>query len=294
MLWYLPILIFISSISWADPRREAESILAKFSHITPKIARLDKISHSFLGLPYGKNGPLGEGANGRYDQDPLYRFDTFDCTTYVETITALALANNVDEFEFHQDHIRYEKGEINYLKRNHFTDLQWIPNNIENGYFSEITYNMVPQDYVFLASALINFPNWLKFHKIEQIVIPNAPHDQRQELLDELKLQAYQFQVKTARVPYIPINDVIKNNSLLDNIPSGSIINFVRPNWDLTQQYGTHQNISHQGFVFKRDKTLVLRHASVSGMVEEVKLIDYLKKFQNHPTLKGIHFLKIN
>ena len=52
---------------------------------------IDKISSSFKEIEYSLN-PLGE--NFGIDNDPLYRFDKFDCLTYVETVLALHFAKN--------------------------------------------------------------------------------------------------------------------------------------------------------------------------------------------------------
>lgn len=291
--FFLLLLISIST-AFASPREEAREILSRFAQETSVQKRLDLISKIFVGFPYGKGGPLGEGENGRYDQDPLYRFDAFDCTTYVETIMALALARDVNEFESHQDKIRYEDGMVDYLKRNHFTDLQWIPNNIENGYMNEFTYEVVPRHEVKIAKALINFPGWIRSHKINQIVVPHAPAEERQSRLEELHSLATSFSTSVARVPYVEISRILAKPSILNNIPSGAVVNFVRPNWDLTEAAGTHQNISHQGFLFRIGKVLYLRHASTSGTVEQLPFIDYLAKFRNHATLKGVHFMTVN
>lgn len=252
------------------------------------------MSKTFLGLPYGKGGPLGEGPEGRYDQDPLYRFDTFDCTTFVETIMALALSRDVNEFESRLDHIRYKDGVVDYFSRNHFTDLQWIPFNIENGYMSELTYEVAKSSEIQIAEALINYPAWVLSHKINQIIVPEATLEEKERLLEELKSRAGEFSPEVARLPYISIAQIVAKPSLLKKIPSGTVVNFVRPNWDLTQVAGTHQNISHQGFLFRIKNVLYLRHASTTGFVEEVPFLTYLKRFQNHPTLKGIHLMKVN
>jgi hypothetical protein len=279
---------------FAGPREEAEAIILRFNQETDDSVRLELISRIFLNYPYGKGGPLGEGENGKYDQDPLYRFDTFDCTTYVETIMALALSRSTDEFEDLLKNIRYENGEIDYLKRNHFTDLQWIPANIENGVFSELTYDVGSQADVLIAEALINFPGWLLSHKVEQLKVPSASNQELEVLLRELKEESRNFRAQTAKVPYLSINELLQRPDLLEKIPSGTVVNFVRPNWDLTSSAGTHQNISHQGFLFRIKGSLYLRHASTTGKVEELPLAEYLKRFLNHPTLKGIHLLKIN
>ena len=292
MYKFLVLLVLSQSLAFAGPREEAQDILLRFKAETSITARLDLISKIFIGLPYGQGGPLGEGPDGRYDQDPLYRFDTFDCTTYVETIMALALARDVNEFENHLDKIRYENGDVDYLKRNHFTDLQWIPFNIENGYMTEI--NSVVTSQIKIAQAVINFPNWLRTIKISEIKVPMASESERAELLEELHSLASNYQSSIARVNYLEINMLVKKPLLLNKIPTGTIVNFVRPNWDLTDVIGTHQNISHQGFLFKKGNIVYLRHASTTGKVMEVPFIQYLKKFENHATMKGIHLMSLN
>jgi hypothetical protein len=294
MINFLLLLTLSSTQLFAGPREDVEILLNRFQHETELNHRLDQISKNFLGLPYGKNGPLGEGMNGRYDQDPLYRFDTFDCTTYVETMMALALSRDVNEFETFLDEIRYQDGDVHYLKRNHFTDLQWIPFNVQNGYMKEINHLVAPPSEIKIAEALINFPAWLRSHKIEQIIVPEASQEERLSILQELHGEAMNFQTQMARVTYIPISTLVARPALLNKIPTGTVVNFVRPNWDLTTTTGTHQNISHQGFLFYVGKVIYLRHASTAGKVEELPFINYLKRFQNHSTMKGIHLMQVN
>ena len=64
-----------------------------FQHIS-LADRILKIGEVFLGRPYVR-GALGEGPDGRFDKNPLFRFDCFDCLTYVNTVLALALADHV-------------------------------------------------------------------------------------------------------------------------------------------------------------------------------------------------------
>jgi hypothetical protein len=294
MLKFLLVLILGQVMAWAGPREEAIALLSLNSPQT-LTARIDFFSSKFIGLPYGDGGPLGEGAQGRYDQDPLYRFDTFDCTTYVETVLSLALTRHVTEFEEKMDDIRYENGVVDYLKRNHFPSLQWIPNNIANGTLKEINHLVLPKSEWLLAEAVINLPGWLKKIKIEEIKMPNAPLEERQERLLELQAEAAHVSPMMARLNYLPISILLTKPEVLKNIPHGAIVNFVRPNWDLTDLIGTHMNVSHQGFVFKKGKDVYLRHASSGGdkRVTETLLLDYLKKYENHPSLKGIHLMQI-
>ena len=292
MTYIFFLLISLSAI--ASPREEAQDLLAKFQSQESLAERINLFSRSFLNLPYGKGGPLGEGDEGRYDQDPLYRFDTFDCTTYVETVVALALTRKVDDFENEMDQIRYENGEVDYLKRNHFPSLQWIPNNIKNGILSEINHLVLPTSQRKIAEAVINLPGWLKAIKIEEIKIPMASLEERQNILEELQGLASEYVPVVATLEYLPISTLLAKPQELKKIPHGTIVNFVRPNWDLTQEVGTHMNVSHQGFIFRMGEKIILRHASTSGKVMEISLIEYLKKFENHPTMKGIHLMQVN
>lgn len=289
------LLCLFSLSAFASSREQAEKLLSKIAREDNISLRMDQVSNSFLDLPYGDGGPLGEGETGRFDQDPLYRFDTFDCTTFVETVVSLALSKNVDEFEDNMNRIRYEKGEIDYLTRNHFPSLQWIPNNIENGMLKEINDQILSLPEQRLAEAVIDLPNWLKHIKIEEIQVPLATLEEKQNLLQELHDLSVNYSPVVARLNYLPISTLLVKPEVLKLIPHGSVVNFVRPNWDLTASIGTHMNVSHQGIIFQRRNGTYLRHASVSGIkkVMEVPLFDYLKKFENHPTLKGIHLMQV-
>lgn len=284
----------LSFTAFAGPREEAEAYLLSISEVSSTVKRMDLASAKFLGLPYGKGGPLGEGPQAKFDQDPLYRFDTFDCTTFVETIVSLALTHNVDDFESHMNKIRYENGEVGYLTRNHFPSLQWIPNNVSNGVLKEINDAIIPRRQQKLAQAWVNVGGWLSKHKIDQIVVPAARLEEKEILLQELKDLAPLYPPKLATLNYIEIQKLVSRPSLLKRIPHGSIVNFVRPNWDLTEGGGTHMNVSHQGFLFRKGNVLYLRHASTTGLVKEEVFLDYLKKFVNHATLKGIHLMKVD
>mgnify|MGYP003574900810 CR=1 FL=1 len=294
MTKFILLLLLSSSYVFASHSEDAQKYLDELRDITTRLERLDTASQKFVGLPYGQGGPLGEGEDGRYDRDPLYRFDTYDCTTFVETMVSLARSFDLSTFEQEMNDIRYENGEVGYLTRNHFTDLAWIPNNVRNGLLSEINNLVLPVNQQKTAEALINLPGWLKSLKITDIKAPLITDAERLTLLEELHAEAQHYSPVVAKLPYIAIATVLARPSILTKIPHGAIVNFVRPNWDLTEVAGTHQNISHQGFLFWKGKKLYLRHASTSGSVREDLFIDYLKKFANHATLKGIHLMKMN
>ncbi len=74
---------------------------------------------SFLGARY-LNSPLGEEIAP--DNDPLIRFDAFDCTTFVETVIADNSLKKLNK-------IRYKNGQVVFVNRNHFIETDWLQNN---------------------------------------------------------------------------------------------------------------------------------------------------------------------
>jgi hypothetical protein len=283
--------LLLVGFAWAGPAEEARDLLLKHRQVSGLTARIEAFSAEFLGLPYGSGGPLGEGVDGRYDQDPLYRFDTFDCTTYVETVLSLARSSGLDQFERRMDEIRYENAVVDYVTRNHFPSLDWIPNNIRNGLFQDPTVELTPPAVLREARATIDKPTYYSFMKADMLRVSGLSPTEREERAQEWRQEGARFRPEVATLNYVPINWVVANPSWTQNLASGMVVNFVRPNWDLRHLIGTHMNVSHQGFVIRRGSQLYLRHASTSGKVSEVLLLDYLRPFVNHATLKGVHFL---
>ncbi len=259
--------------------------------------RLEIVSGHFLGKPY-RLGALGEGKNARYDQSPLYRTDSFDCETFVDTVLAIALSNNMTEFKQTLRKIRYQQGQIQFIKRNHFTDLDWNRNNQHQGYLKDITPRFKDshhQKITLLATATINKPSWYHHLTTANIKLRHPNATQQEIRLLELQKQGSQLPVAESTIPYIPLTRLFlpnghPNKSLFAQIPNAAIIEIIRPNWDLRDQIGTCLNVSHLGFVFWKNKQLIFRQAStIYQRIVDVPLIDYLKQAQSSPTIKGIN-----
>lgn len=259
--------------------------------------RIDWISKHFLGRVY-KLGALGEGAKAHYDQYPQYRVDAFDCDTFVNTVLSLALADSVESFKQCQKMDRYKDGKVAYIRRNHFTSLDWNINNQKRGILKDITFDIKDQKnqpVAIYAEALIDKPNWYAHKNLSTIRVQNVDKIKQQELLDELKKKGNLLAVTTSKIPYLPFTALFtKENKpdlyLFSQIPHGAIIQIVRPNWDLREMIGTSLNVSHLGFAIRDKGQLFFREASSQlGKVVDVPLIDYLKEAQSSPTIKGIN-----
>ncbi len=263
----------------------------------PLPVRIARISNAFLGAPY-KADIFGEGDAGKYDKDPVFRFDGFDCTTYIETVCALAMARNVDDFKKIITRMRYKKGKISFVTRNHFPSMDWIPENTRQGLIKDITSQVAGRYGIHTAIAIIDKQSWYKHLSLSRLSpIPATPAAQAAQL-KALQNEGKSFKPERASLPYIGLDvlfiDGKPNATLFDAIPSGAIINIVRPNWNLSHSIGTHINVSHQGFAIREENgTLLFRHAKAGKtlQVSQEPLTDYLHQFIGSKTIKGINIL---
>jgi len=128
----------------ADPRglsrRRVEQLLSETKRVDSASRRIDFLSRQFLGHPYKPNPLIGSA-----DTAEVFTasFDGFDCVTYIETVVALARASNVDDFTEWLRKIRYERGRIEWQRRNHYMT-QWIRNNVRDAIIKPVSMPAVP------------------------------------------------------------------------------------------------------------------------------------------------------
>ena len=188
--------------------------------------------------------PLGEGEQGLFSKNPLYRFDGFDCTTFVETVLALARSENAEAFRTSMNQIRYKEGRISYETRNHFPSLDWIPNNTRAGVVKDIT-GVIAGENTKWAQTWIDKGAWYR------------KKGEAYSALSKL------FSPELAQLPYISKDDLLNRPALVDRIPSGSIFHVVRMNWDAAAEAaGTPLDVSHMGFLVREQGVLYMIHAS--------------------------------
>jgi Protein of unknown function (DUF1460) len=121
-------------------RRRVEQLLSKTKYERSAVSRIDVLSRQFLGYPYKPNPLIGSAGTAEMFTASL---DEFDCVTYIETIVALARAYKVDDFIEWLRKIRYERGRIQWEKRNHYMTL-WIRNNVRKGIVRPVSMPAVP------------------------------------------------------------------------------------------------------------------------------------------------------
>ncbi|MFI4956061.1 MAG: N-acetylmuramoyl-L-alanine amidase-like domain-containing protein [Gammaproteobacteria bacterium] len=283
----------------------------KYASQGDKIAYLSRL---FIDGPKAARmewGPLGEGAYCDYNCKPLYRFDAFDCTTFVEMMLALATTDATGDADYtlksfkHQVlDIRYSNPKkISYLTRNHFPEVDWIPHNTRQGGLLTDMTGGLGIDPVETPAAVINKKNWYAHKKLSDICIwddrCDAPIKDQKAKLAELQKAGQLIPNENVMMLYIPVKDVLRSKvNIVANIPNGSIIQFIRPNWNASS---THMHVAHQGIVVQDAAGTWLHHASsAAGEMHREKLMEYLEHFRHcglitkpEMCVEGINILRL-
>ncbi|HEY4223669.1 MAG TPA: N-acetylmuramoyl-L-alanine amidase-like domain-containing protein [Myxococcota bacterium] len=215
----------------------AESVVAAnvAAKKKPLAERIVDVTAPFLGAPY-RLSPLGEGPGHAPDEDPLIRYDAFDCTTFVETAMALSLADNLDEAKRLLDVIRYQDGKIDYLARRHFPEAEWIPELTRLGFLKDITREVGGAD-VKVESKKIDLAVWKKSSNEHT---PKLPDD---------RIPSGTFS--------LDVWPLAQAKAGADKIPAGTIIHIVRVDFS-----NEPVRVTHQGIVIVKDGKRYLRHAA--------------------------------
>ncbi len=223
--------------------------------------RIDAVSSLFVGTPYVEF-PLGEGGDGPEPQ-ARWRLDGVDCQTFVETVLSLANAKSTAHAKALLDDIRYSKPPLSFAHRNHFTEAQWLPANIEKGYLRDEVPSIdgrAPAADLHLARA-----KWSKLPGLARLASADIPEGK--------------FPIR-----YLTPAQLKKRAS---SIEIGSVILVVRED-DPKRIVRT----SHMGFVLRGPRGLFVRHAT-SGAEHKVidePLDDYLTRMDSFKKWRVIGF----
>lgn len=270
--------------------------------------KVAEISHYFVGTKYVL-GPAGEGSEGDFDQRPLTTFDFFDCVTYVEATLALALMDHDDlnlqnvteRFLTPFYLIKYNQyGEFKYQERNHFTEIDWIKNQIDKGIL--VDEMALRSDSYQTQSKIIYKRKWYLGKTINDLFLPNANITELEQKLLELQNIGYNYPAEGEAVSlkYFPW-DALKKIAIEtpEKMPNVAVFSLIRGDY-LEPEKTMPVMVSHQGFVIKlRDNTFIVRHASSKyGKVYEEPLLQYIATQQENnlkskwPSL-GFHLLTV-
>ena len=213
------------------------------------------------------------------EEELVVNVDELDCTTLVETVTALTLCAYQKQFTFaaYQNNLRnmrYYNGVIDgYPSRIHyFTD--WIVTNQKAGIVTEIQQPNPP----FTAIQTVKV-NYMSEHPQSYKALKAHP-----EYVAEIRKM--ENRITGQKFRFIPKSEVKDTKAMREAVHDGDIIAITcnKPGLD----------IAHLGFAVWRKDGLHLLNASQlhKKVVEEpMTLYQYLQK---HPTHTGIRIIRIN
>ena len=165
------------------------------------------LGQPFLGTAY-QDSPLGEAALP--DDDPLIRFDAFDCTTFVETVLADGDLDTLNQ-------IRYQDGKVGFLTRNHFIETDWLTNNAD--IVQNVSAQYAPTE---TRTVLIDKSNWFKVMHGLDVDVP----------------------ITRADIEYIPYR-----HTKGITVSRPMIVLFITDNAKIRDKIGTDLAVVHMGFV---------------------------------------------
>lgn len=231
--------------------------------------RIEMIGRKFLGTPYVAHTLEG-------DTEMLtVNLDQLDCTTFVETVTALAATvgenrSSWQDFVYNLEQLRYRNGRMDgYSSRLHYI-ADWVVNNSYMGIIKDAAPSFPKVNYItksidFMSRNRDKYPalaDSTEFEKIKNI--ENGFRNHRFPYIKSFDLndQATKASFKTG--------DVVALTSTLKNL-----------------------DVTHMGIIVMIDNEPYLMHASSSlgkVVITEVPLADFMKRNRH---LTGLRVLRL-
>ena len=256
-----------------DHQIRIESLLKDASQQNSNVNFPLFFARQFLDVPY-----VAHTLEVNDEEQLVVNVSELDCTTLVETVTALTLCVYRKEFTFkaYQDNLRqmrYYNGVIDrYPSRIHyFTD--WIVENTKAGIVTEIQQPNPPFTQIQTVKV-----NYMSQHPQSYKALKAHPEYVAEIAQMEQRLSGQKFR-------YIPKSEVRNTPAMREAVHDGDIIAITcnKPGLD----------IAHLGFaVWKQDGLHLLNASQLHKKVveEPMTLYQYLQK---HPSHTGIRIIRI-
>jgi len=269
------ILLFSSSIITVAANQDSiriEQWLDKAAYLPRDSCRTLHFARLMMGIPYA-SGTLDVGEC----EELVVHTDCADCTTFVETVLALTIADasgcrTYDGFKSALSSLRYRNGVMGgYASRLHYFG-DWIADNSRRGHIAECT-----SQTIFACTMVLNL-DFMSTH-------PDSYAPLRRDPSLVALIAHTETAWKDVQVPYIPKESLHLPSSSL-SIRNGDILAITTGIKGL--------DVVHVGFAFWRYNRLYLLHASSSAgkVVEESRpLFEYSQVKKSHTGVRVIRWL---
>lgn len=253
----------------ANDTTQINEILIEAVKVDNPHKRIAAIGRKFIGTPY-VSGTL-EGTK----EELRINLQQMDCTTFVETVMALAYTagegrSSWRDFVYNLEKIRYRNGTINgYASRLHYFS-DWIVDNVHRGILIEYTTRMPQNDYI-----------------VKTLDFMSCNRDKYPALADSAQyanIKNYEIGYRNHRFPYVKARN-LSNKATIAALKEGDVVAIT------TKTPGL--DVTHMGIILKIDGIPHLLHASSKkGEIEidQNPLVEYLRR--NGGT--GIRVVRLN
>lgn len=228
------------------------------------------IAKQFLGVPYVAS-TLERGK----EEQLIVNLHELDCTTFVETVTALAIASEKKNPDFNDfiaalQLVRYRDGKLDgYSSRLHYFS-EWIHNNVDKGLIEDITSGKGTSSLVlnlfFMSTHADKYPR----------LINNSWNIE--------KIREAERNLEGREIYYFAKED-LNNPQIIKNIKNGDIIAIV------TNIKGL--DIAHVGIATYENEELHLLHASSKHMKVVIEGVNIYSQLKDNKTQTGIRVMRI-
>lgn len=245
-------------------------LLSKVKELPAGKSKMVFLGKLFLGVPYVANTL----ENGKKEQ-LVVNLHELDCTTFVETITALTLASEkenpcFDDFTKVLLSIRYRNGELNgYASRLHYFS-DWIQSNVSKGLMEDVTKERG-------TSSVVLNPFFMSTHADKYPRLKN-------DISEVEKIKEAERSLQGKNIRYFAKAD-LNNPEIVHHIKDGDIIAIV------TNIKGL--DIAHVGIATYENGELHLLHASSKHMKVVVEGVNLYTQLLNNKTQTGIRVIRI-
>lgn len=228
------------------------------------------IAKQFLGVPYVAS-TLERGK----EEQLIVNLHELDCTTFVETVTALAIASEKKNPDFNDfiaalQLVRYRDGKLDgYSSRLHYFS-EWIQNNVDKGLIEDITSgkgtSSLALNLFFMSTHADKYPR----------LINNSRNIE--------KIRETERNLEGREICYFAKAD-LNNPQIVKNIKNGDLIAIV------TNIKGL--DIAHVGITTYKNGELHLLHASSKYMKVVIEGVNIYSQLKDNKTQTGVRVMRI-
>lgn len=227
-------------------------------------------AHKLLGTPYVAHTLEGD------EEKLTINIDELDCTTFVETLYALARTTmngrySWRDYAHHLEDLRYRHGEMgDYSSRLHYIS-DWIIDNSNRGNIVDVTSDIGCVRYK------IKNINFMSTHRDSY---PSLANDTIYE-----KIKNFEIGYRNHRFPYIK-KESLNSKDVKNVVRRGDFVGFV------TRIDGL--DISHLGVVELDEKgNIVLLDASMTGGKVMIEAVDLRTQMSKSTKTEGARFFRL-